>query len=111
MKRALESWFAERGWKPFKFQKDVWSAIARGESRLLHATTGVGKTHAVWLGALMDFRAVAPVIRAQEAIKYIAALTPQSGLNAPPIRTRIRTRPGWAGLRSGASSRKGLAIV
>ena len=51
MKRALESWFLERAWKPFKFQKDMWRAIANGESGLLHATTGAGKTYAVRLGA------------------------------------------------------------
>ncbi|WP_188981248.1 ligase-associated DNA damage response DEXH box helicase [Pseudomonas matsuisoli] len=45
-------WFARNGWKPFPFQKDVWSAIRRGESGLLHASTGSGKTYAVWLGVL-----------------------------------------------------------
>ena len=44
MKRKPQDWFTQRGWKPFKFQKEVWSAIARGESGLLHATTGAGKT-------------------------------------------------------------------
>ncbi|AYQ27448.1 MULTISPECIES: ligase-associated DNA damage response DEXH box helicase [unclassified Polaromonas] len=55
VKKALAEWFAARGWKPFKFQRDVWKAIADGESGLLHATTGAGKTYAVWLGALMAF--------------------------------------------------------
>jgi ATP-dependent Lhr-like helicase len=45
-------WFAHNGWKPFPFQKEVWAAIAKGESGLLHASTGAGKTYAVWLGAL-----------------------------------------------------------
>ena len=73
MKRVLECWFAERGWKPFKFQKEVWAAIARGESGLLHATTGAGKTYAVWLGALMAFRATAQSKWAQVATKNIAS--------------------------------------
>ena len=55
MKRALDDWFAARGWKPFKFQREVWKAIADGRSGLLHATTGAGKTYAVWLGALLAF--------------------------------------------------------
>ena len=83
MKRELESWFAERGWKAFKFQKDVWKAIAAGESGLLHATTGAGKTYAVWLGALMAFGAPAQSRRAQAATKNIA-----SGMRektAPPL--------------------------
>ena len=83
MKRALESWFAERDWKPFKFQKDMWRAIANGESGLLHATTGAGKTHAVWLGALMAFRAPAQVKRAQAAINNVANRSPENAYVAP----------------------------
>jgi ATP-dependent Lhr-like helicase len=49
---AAEAWFAARGWTPFAFQRDVWAAMARGDSGLLHATTGSGKTYAVWWGAL-----------------------------------------------------------
>ena len=47
-----EAWFAQRGWVPFAFQREVWAACAQGESGLLHATTGSGKTYAVWFGAL-----------------------------------------------------------
>ena len=71
-KQALDAWLAARGWKPFKFQREVWKAIAGGRSGLLHATTGAGKTYAVWLGALMTFRGFAQVPRAQPAIKSIA---------------------------------------
>lgn len=59
--RAIAAWFAERGWKPFAFQRQVWKAMAEGQSGLLHATTGAGKTYAVWLGAvqaLTDGRAL-----------------------------------------------------
>ncbi|MDM0067437.1 ligase-associated DNA damage response DEXH box helicase [Variovorax sp. J31P207] len=54
-KQALDAWFAARGWKAFKFQRAVWKAVAQGRSGLLHATTGAGKTYAVWLGALLAF--------------------------------------------------------
>jgi ATP-dependent Lhr-like helicase len=47
-----ERYFALQGWQAFAFQQEVWRAIAQGESGLLHATTGAGKTYAVWLGAL-----------------------------------------------------------
>ncbi|NMM90151.1 DNA ligase-associated DEXH box helicase [Rhodococcus sp. SRB_17] len=50
--QAVAGWLAQKGWKPFAFQKQVWKAIAEGRSGLLHATTGAGKTYAVWLGAL-----------------------------------------------------------
>ena len=49
------TWFAARGWKPFAFQRQVWAAVGRGESGLLHASTGAGKTYAVWLAALRAF--------------------------------------------------------
>jgi ATP-dependent Lhr-like helicase len=49
------AWFAQRGWQPFPFQRAVWAAIGAGESGLLHASTGAGKTYAVWLGALQRF--------------------------------------------------------
>ena len=91
MKRELQAWFTERGWKPFKFQKDVWQAIARGESGLLHATTGAGKTYAVWLGALMAFGARKPINSAQAATKKIALpltvlwITPMRALAADTL--------------------------
>ena len=49
---SYEQWFARRDWQPFDFQKDVWRAMQQGISGLLHAPTGMGKTLAVWLGAL-----------------------------------------------------------
>lgn len=50
-----QDWFARRGWQPFPFQQEVWQAVSQGESGLLHATTGSGKTYAVWLGAMQRF--------------------------------------------------------
>ena len=54
-------WFSARGWKPFAFQKQVWAAVKRGESGLLHASTGAGKTYAVWFAALDHFARSGPV--------------------------------------------------
>jgi len=59
--RPSSTWFAERGWKPFAFQKEVWQAVGRGESGLLHAATGAGKTYAVWFAALDRFVQPAPL--------------------------------------------------
>lgn len=50
-----ERWFAQHGWKPFPFQREVWQAVAEGKSGLLHATTGSGKTYAVWMAALNKY--------------------------------------------------------
>ena len=49
---SAEGWFAAQGWQPFPFQREVWQHIALGRSGLLHATTGSGKTYAVWFGLL-----------------------------------------------------------
>lgn len=50
----LEEWFASRGWSPFEFQREVWRAYERGESGLIHAATGTGKTYAAWMGTLLE---------------------------------------------------------
>ncbi|SHM88463.1 ligase-associated DNA damage response DEXH box helicase [Phytopseudomonas punonensis] len=49
------SWLRRNGWKAFDFQKQVWQAVMDGQSGLLHASTGAGKTYAVWLAALNRF--------------------------------------------------------
>jgi ATP-dependent Lhr-like helicase len=50
---AVDAWFAARGWKVFPFQRAVWHAALKGQSGLLHANTGAGKTYAVWFAALL----------------------------------------------------------
>lgn len=60
---AHDAWFALRGWTPFDFQREVWDAMAAGRSGLLHATTGAGKTYAVWFGALARAAAVGVPLR------------------------------------------------
>jgi ATP-dependent Lhr-like helicase len=47
-------WFAQEGWTPFPFQEEVWAAHANGASGLLHAPTGMGKTYAAWVPALVS---------------------------------------------------------
>ncbi|HEX2093012.1 MAG TPA: ligase-associated DNA damage response DEXH box helicase [Longimicrobiaceae bacterium] len=51
----LEDWFASRGWTPFGFQREVWDAYRAGESGLVHAATGTGKTLAAWMGPLLEW--------------------------------------------------------
>ncbi|MDH5331537.1 MAG: DEAD/DEAH box helicase, partial [Aquincola sp.] len=51
-----DAWFATRGWRAFDFQREVWAAMGQGRSGLLHATTGSGKTYAVWMGAIERLR-------------------------------------------------------
>ncbi|WP_370262874.1 ligase-associated DNA damage response DEXH box helicase [Limnobacter sp.] len=81
--RHVEQWFAEQGWSPFDFQREVWSAMAQGESGMLHATTGAGKTLAVWLGALLYLASQAPPRGACTQVMWI---TPMRALAADSTR-------------------------
>jgi ATP-dependent Lhr-like helicase len=53
MAQSVDDWFAARAWKVFPFQRAVWKAALAGQSGLLHANTGAGKTYAVWFAALL----------------------------------------------------------
>ncbi|MBN9410497.1 MAG: ligase-associated DNA damage response DEXH box helicase [Burkholderiales bacterium] len=90
LRRAIDAWFAARGWKPFAFQRQAWAAIGRGQSGLLHATTGAGKTYAVWLGALLALAPVRtrkpPRAAPQPAPLTVVWLTPMRALAADTAR-------------------------
>lgn len=60
-------WFATHQWQPFQFQKDVWQAVANGQSGMLHATTGAGKTYAVWMAAIERFALTKPKASAKDS--------------------------------------------
>ena len=50
---AARAWFAAQAWSAFPFQEAVWAAYARGESGLVHAPTGMGKTYAAALAPIV----------------------------------------------------------
>ena len=52
---ALDDWFVSHGWTPFEFQREVWAAYRAGQSGLIHAATGTGKTLAAWGGPLLEW--------------------------------------------------------
>lgn len=79
---AHEAWFAARGWTPFPFQREVWRAMGEGRSGLLHATTGSGKTYAVWIGALL--RGLA--LQGRSAGLQVLWITPMRALAADTTR-------------------------
>ncbi|WP_224994574.1 ligase-associated DNA damage response DEXH box helicase [Cesiribacter sp. SM1] len=53
--RVAQSWFKSRGWQPFPFQEEVWTAYLQGQSGLLNAPTGSGKTYALWWALLLEW--------------------------------------------------------
>jgi ATP-dependent Lhr-like helicase len=110
----LDAWFVARGWQAFDFQHDVWTAMAQGRSGLLHATTGSGKTYAVWFGALLHAQALQPLPeRSSTAGKSRPAppltvlwITPMRALAADTTRAitlpLAELAPSWSvGARSG----------
>jgi ATP-dependent Lhr-like helicase len=53
--KILNDWLNNKGYKPFAFQQQAWQHIINGESGLVNAPTGCGKTYSVFLGAVIDF--------------------------------------------------------
>ena len=97
---AAEAWFHARGWSPFAFQREVWAAMAAGQSGLLHATTGSGKTYAVWLGALQRAAALGVLLDGRSAPPLgVLWLTPMKALAADTTRAleaaRLELAPSW----------------
>ncbi|HEY0825912.1 MAG TPA: ligase-associated DNA damage response DEXH box helicase [Ramlibacter sp.] len=101
----VAAWMARRDWQPFPFQQEVWQAVAEGRSGMLHATTGSGKTYAVWLGMLDALLRRHPPGRGAEPLRVVW-LTPMRALAsdttkalAEPLR---ELAPNWTiGLRTG----------
>ncbi|TWO72236.1 ligase-associated DNA damage response DEXH box helicase [Caenimonas sedimenti] len=101
----LQAWLAGRGWEPFAFQQEVWQAVAEGRSGMLHATTGSGKTYAVWLGMLEALLGRYPPGRAAEPLRVVW-LTPMRALAADTTKALAEPlrelAPTWSiGLRTG----------
>lgn len=104
---ALLAWMAARGWAPFDFQREVWRAVAAGESGLLHATTGAGKTYALWFAALMAH--LRPSKKAEPLT--VLWITPMRALAADTLRSLAQPlaalgeiAPWTVGARSGDTS-------
>ena len=53
--KIITQWLASKGHKPFQFQEETWQQIHLGNSGLVNAPTGFGKTFSVFLGALITF--------------------------------------------------------
>jgi ATP-dependent helicase Lhr and Lhr-like helicase len=53
--RVIREWMGSQGREPFAFQEEAWEHILAGESGLVNAPTGCGKTFSVFLGVLIDF--------------------------------------------------------
>ncbi|MDB5949760.1 MAG: ligase-associated box helicase, partial [Massilia sp.] len=105
MAQKVDDWFAARGWKVFAFQRAVWRAALAGESGLLHANTGSGKTYAVWLAALMRGALRGSLHRKSSGLRVLW-ITPMRALAADTLRaleeSSAALAPEWTiGARTG----------
>jgi ATP-dependent helicase Lhr and Lhr-like helicase len=92
--QAVQSWFEQQGWQPFEYQLQVWKAFQKGHSGLLHATTGAGKTLAVWLGALLR---LAQLPQARGASTRLMWITPMRALAADSTKALQKSAAALAG--------------
>jgi ATP-dependent Lhr-like helicase len=53
--KIIHQWLEAKGFRPFLFQEETWAHISSGQSGLVNAPTGCGKTYSVFLGALIRF--------------------------------------------------------
>ena len=53
--KVIRDWLTAKGLYPFRFQEEAWQHIIDGESGLVNAPTGCGKTFSVFLGAIIGF--------------------------------------------------------
>ena len=100
-----QAWLATRGWRAFPFQQEAWGAIAQGRSGMLHATTGSGKTYAVWLGMLDALLRAHGATRDAQPLRVLW-LTPMRALAADTTKALAaplaELAPTWTiGLRTG----------
>ena len=99
---AIDGFFDARQWQILPFQRAAWQAYADGESMLIHAATGQGKTLAAWLGPLAE------ASDAQEPLRVLW-LTPMRAL-AADTQAQLQAAadalqiPWQVGLRTGDSS-------
>ncbi|MDQ6613051.1 MAG: ligase-associated DNA damage response DEXH box helicase [Gemmatimonadota bacterium] len=88
--KRLARWFRTRKWKPFAFQQEVWDAYARGESGLIHAATGTGKTYAAWLGPVLEALRATPRITRSDKVPETAGkqkrITAKTRAKSEPLR-------------------------
>ena len=116
-REAAAGWCRDRGWEPFPFQQEVWRAVCDGESGVVHAPTGTGKTLAVWLGAVAAGWSAQPLrvlwltpLRALAADSAAALAEPLPQL-APDWTVAMRTGDTPTAVRRALRARPPTAMI
>ncbi len=53
--KIVHQWLTAKSFEPFQFQLQTWQHIIDGNSGLVNAPTGCGKTYSVFLGSIIQF--------------------------------------------------------
>lgn len=108
---TAKNWFRDQGWEPFAFQVETWEAFLKGESGLVNAPTGSGKTYALMMPILLDYlqnssgKKTKPKGIQAIWITPIRALTREIELSANRL-VKALDIPWEVGVRSGDTSAK-----
>ncbi len=113
MKDALKigkDWFASKGWSPFAFQIETWNAYLNGESGLVNAPTGSGKTYSLLVPIILEYIRENPTFRRRQKnglqaiwITPIRALSKEIEYSAQRLIKDLEL-PWKVGVRSGDTS-------
>jgi len=53
--KVIDAWLRQKHFTAFEFQEETWQHIIHGNSGIVNAPTGFGKTFSVFLGAIIQF--------------------------------------------------------
>lgn len=71
---VADTWFRQKNWTPFPFQQASWTAYLNGDHGMLNAPTGSGKTYALLIPILLQFRREYPDDFGQRADNGLQAI-------------------------------------
>jgi ATP-dependent helicase Lhr and Lhr-like helicase len=99
---SFRKWFKARGWKPYSFQEQAWTATYAKKSGLIHVPTGAGKTYAAYIGALGSLLETEPnpsglrilYITPLKAVSRDIALALQQPIEDLDLNLRVEMRTG-----------------